>query len=390
MKKRVLALSIGVSALLFLAACSDTSAPSYSSEEINSEVQALSDDLVAVGEETKDDPAIAAITQILQNFNLPNAINSYSLNPTSLLKSLTFDPTHLVPLISTIETLPRLGVNASKPESPPVYFDPPEPFDFEFIWWAIGKTGDYIYPDLKVDWDRDGKSTVEVWRKSGIKAERPVSSEALLDIGDGVENNQVTNPTRAGRAELEAQWYLCGEDYIEEPTKVYSNLEVGLEHKLRLKLDYALKEGDLDTYAASFSVAGEGTSGRFEQRFELTSSGKTLRDGVYCWTLDYKPSTATIAFSTTVKRSGHTRSLEFKAAFAHFNFDESKTLTSVDVSGEIKINGRTAALFEGKLDDLHGESCPGSHVYIQFADETTTLKRWLEANGFCSPTTAGL
>ncbi len=377
MKRQARALLAAALALALFSACSgNDTAPKYSSTQVDREVTTLSGDLQALQQETLSDPAVASIFYILQNLGSSLSPGNLSLGPATLIKVTTLDASRLVPLIQPVELLPREGINMVTDGS----FTPAPPTDYEILWQVDPTT----YADFRVDWDRE--PTVEVITRSNTRAERPVSSEAGLFIGTDVQNNQLLEPERVGSAELEADWYSCNGNYIDEPTMLKLGAEVGERSKLGLEAEFAVREGAHDTVSGSLAFSGKTDQGSFEQRLELSASGDLERDA-NCWFTDFNPTRATVRFYTKATRGGSTRSLEFSATFQNFTYDDDGDLTSLDVSGALKINGSVAAAFDGRLDDLEGD-CPGANVNVRFADRTTTLQSWLTDNGLCSSTTA--
>lgn len=235
----------------------------------------------------------------------------------------------------------------------------------ELNWPLVGRAGQPAR--LSVDWDA-GHDTVAAKRPDGTWMEVPAHATAQLTVAGAP----------AGEVELQAGWYESACGLLLEPRDLELSGSLGRIHRLALEaLSWHARdlEGgatELDA-AGTLSAARAGGQQRASLSWQLNAAGTLRRDPEHCAVTGIEQlSRAEVALELELQTGAKVRRLALEAR-AHA--DESG-LTVED--GALRVGGRTALGFAGRLDDANGNLIPGENLTLTFADgHTTDLETFL-------------
>ena len=227
-------------------------------------------------------------------------------------------------------------------------------------------TGATYQAELTIDWG----TTIDVSTPTGT-AEVPTDDMNVSLMVDGAA---------AADLDLAFSWYAAPtcNGPIDEPDSLSLNGYVGTDATIEFDdVGFAVTSNSMGT-SGEVTLADGADSASFH--WDVSATGNVMRDSE-CYLDDFEVDTGSVTFGTSATSAGVSTSFEFNLDFANLVFDPSTgELESVDINGNIQIDGSTAVTFTGTLDDLDSEP-PGANVTLTFADGTsTTLKAFLEGS----------
>ena len=227
-------------------------------------------------------------------------------------------------------------------------------------------TGATYQAELTIDWG----TTIDVSTRTGT-AEVPTDDMNVSLMVDG---------SAAADLDLAFSWYAAPacNGPIDEPDSFSLNGYVGTDATIEFDdVGFAVTSNSMGT-SGEVTLADGADSASFH--WDVSATGNVIRDSD-CYLDDFEVDTGSVTFGTSATSAGVSTSFEFNLDFDNLVFDPSTgELESVDINGNIQIDGSTAVTFNGTLDDLDSEP-PGANVTLTFADGTsTTLKAFLEGS----------
>jgi len=115
-----------------------------------------------------------------------------------------------------------------------------------------------------------------------------------------------------------------------------------------------------------------------------------LARGSDCFVDTFEPENGAVDVLLFSEQAGITSSFGVDLAFDTIVFDDvTGELVSVDLDGDLTVDGAAAVTFSGTLDDDDADGIPGDNLVLVFANgDTTTLEAFIENQLQATTTTA--
>jgi len=132
--------------------------------------------------------------------------------------------------------------------------------------------------------------------------------------------------------------------------------------------------------AASGEIVASAAGDRAGLDWDVTLTGPLTR-GTDCFIDDLEPESGAVDVLLFSEQEGVTSSFGVDFAFDTIVFDDvTGELVSIDLDGDLTVDGAAAVSFSGTLDDDDGDGIPGDDLVLVFANgDTTTLEAFIES-----------
>jgi len=354
--------SVLAALLLFLSACdlAGNGGTAYGADDLDRAVTSVGSDLEELGAAFEGDLGLAALSAFPGEF--PAAAGMLALGEDSL--SLRF----VQPSQTT--SLPR-GIWA---------WD-----DTEFLWVETGASDDLVLRWTFMD-------AASVTRTAAMVVDWGVTTQVRDAAGDLVEAPTAMNVTMTvdatvviGDVDAEFDWYsgaACS-DGILEPVRVAVDGSFGVDATLVLDA-LTLQLTPVSATDAELDLSGEVVASADGDRagvaWDATLTGPLTRGGD-CFVDTFEPESGAVDVLLFSERAGVTSSFGFALSFDDIVVDDATgEPVSVDLDGDLTVDGTAAVTFGGTLDDEDADGIPGDNLVLVFANgDTTTLEAFIES-----------
>lgn len=354
-----------VLALLFaLAGCGGQQQAQLKQDDFNQSFSGFTEDVGAVANEVGQDLALQALAKMPGGAPGPvssNALTLMQLSQPNLASSADVSSLirRITPLSGGTLTYGRWVYNETSGS-----WDQDNSYtgdDLILVWSFEDASNESHGAQLTADWNYQGHDTVDAKDVDGSIVELPTDAYVSLKVDD----NEV------GHVRGQFTWYTGSCGTIAEPTHVIIDGRFGVSDHLDLDGIELQISATQVIFKGSISASAGGDSGSFS--WNLTANGAAVRV-TDCFMEEFTTNNGSLNLQSSVTKSGQSESSEFNTNFT-VNYDSTNTPSSLDLSnGYFKLNGQTAFIFSGTLDDSNGNGIPGENVTVTFADGSTTLE----------------
>jgi hypothetical protein len=190
--------------------------------------------------------------------------------------------------------------------------------------------------------------------------------------------------TTVADAAAEFAWYsaaTCNEGIL-EPTRVYVDGSLGIDATLafdELTLEITPAAGTSAQIASSGDIVASAEGDRAGFGWDVTLTGPLTR-GTDCFIDDFEVESGAIDVLLFSEQAGVTSSFGVDLTFDTIVFDDvTGELVSVNLDGNLTVDGAAAVTFSGTLDDENDDGIPGDNLSLVFANgDTTTLEAFIK------------
>jgi len=262
-----------------------------------------------------------------------------------------------------------------------------------FDWVEVGASTDLVLRWSFVDAASDT-------RAAAITVDWGVTTQVRDEVGDLVEVPTAMNvtlmvdTTTVADVDAEFDWYTAATcaDGILEPDRVYVDGSFGVDATLALNaitLEATPVSATDAQIAASGGVVASAGGDRAGLDWDVTLTGPLAR-GSDCFVDTFEPENGAVDVLLFSEQAGITSSFGVDLAFDTIVFDDvTGELVSVDLDGDLTVDGAAAVTFSGTLDDDDADGIPGDNLVLVFANgDTTTLEAFIENQLQATTTTA--
>jgi len=239
-------------------------------------------------------------------------------------------------------------------------------------WTYLDAANDTRTAAITIDW---GETTL-VRDEDGALVEVPTAMSVTMTVD---------TTTVIGEFDAEFGWYTataCDEGIL-EPDRVYVDGSFGVDATLAfngITLELTSVSATEAQIAASGEIVASAAGDRAGLDWDVTLTGPLTR-GTDCFIDDLEPESGAVDVLLFSEQEGVTSSFGVDFAFDTIVFDDvTGELVSIDLDGDLTVDGAAAVSFSGTLDDDDGDGIPGDDLVLVFANgDTTTLEAFIES-----------
>ena len=364
MPRPTILVSILAALLLFLSACDPagnggTGDTAYGEDDLDQAVTSVGSDLEELGAAFEAELGVAALGAFPGSFPTP----SEPIVTSDGALSLRFIRT------SQAGSLPR-GI-WEWDDGASDWVDAGDSANLVLRWTFVDAASDTHDAAITIDWG----ATTQVRDEFGDLVEVPTAMNVTMTV----------DTTTVADVDAEFDWYTaaaCAEGIL-EPDRVYVDGSFGVDATLDLNA-ITLEMTPVSATDAQIATSGEIVASADGDRaglgWDVTLTGPLTRGGD-CFIDDFEVESGAVDVLLVSERAGVSSSFGVDLTFDTIVFDDvTGELVSVDLDGDLTVDGAAAVSFSGTLDDDDGDEIPGDNLVLVFADgETTTLEAFIES-----------
>jgi hypothetical protein len=263
-----------------------------------------------------------------------------------------------------------------------------------FDWVEVGPSTDLVLRWSFVD-AADDAHTANITVDWGVTTQVRDASGELVEVPRAM-NVTMTVDTTLVVADVDAEfdWYTaaaCTEGIL-EPGRVYVDGSLGADATLALNaitLELTPVSATDAQIAANGEVVASADGDRAGLSWDVTLTGPLTR-GTDCFVDAFEPRGGAVDVLLFSEQAGVTSSFGVDFTFQDVVLDDvTGEPVSVDLDGDLTVDGAAAVTFSGTLDDEDADGIPGDNLVLVFANgDTTTLEAFIENQLQVTTTTA--